>query len=50
MNAAGMIFRVDTVAGDSGMPFYQSLITEGSISRGEFDGTRGIEGLRQPLD
>jgi hypothetical protein len=28
MNAKGMIFMVDTIAGDLGMPFYQSLVTK----------------------
>ena len=40
MKAQGMIVLVNTLTGDLGMPFYQSLVTDGSISRGEFDGTR----------
>jgi hypothetical protein len=40
MNAAGLTFMLDVVSGDLGMAFYQSLVTDGSISQGEFDGTR----------
>lgn len=40
MNAAGMIFTLSGVSAVLGMPFYESLVTDGSISQGELDGTR----------
>lgn len=40
MNAAGMIFVLSGVSAVVGMPFYQSLVTDGSISQSELDGTR----------
>lgn len=40
MNAAGMIFALSGVSAVMGMPFYQSLVTDGSISQDELDGTR----------
>ena len=40
MNAAGMVFTLTGVSGVLGMPFYQSLVTDGSISQNELDGTR----------
>ncbi|HYO99029.1 MAG TPA: hypothetical protein VER76_02340 [Pyrinomonadaceae bacterium] len=40
MNAAGMIFALSGVSGVLGMPFYQSLVTDGSVSQNELDGTR----------
>jgi hypothetical protein len=40
MNGAGMIFMLDVLAGDLGMHFYQSLVTDGHIGQGELDGTR----------
>lgn len=40
MNAAGMIVTLTGVSGVLGMPFYQSLVTDGSISQSELDGTR----------
>jgi ribosomal protein S17E len=40
MNAAGMTFVLNGVSGVLAMPFYQSLVTDGSISQGELDGTR----------
>lgn len=40
MNAAGMIVALSGVSGVLGMPFYQSLVTDGSISQSELDGTR----------
>jgi hypothetical protein len=39
MNAAGLIFSLKGVVAALEMPFYQSLITDGSVSRGEFEGT-----------
>lgn len=41
MNAAGMVFTLKGVSAVLGMPFYQSLVTDGSISQDELDGTRG---------
>jgi hypothetical protein len=40
MNAAGMTFVLGGVSAVLGMPFFQSLVTNGSISQGELDGTR----------
>lgn len=40
MNAAGMIFSLSGVSAVLGMPFYQSLVTDGSVSQNELDGTR----------
>ncbi|MDQ1524472.1 MAG: hypothetical protein QOG00_1570 [Pyrinomonadaceae bacterium] len=40
MNAAGVIFVLHGVSGALGMPHFQSLVSDGSISQGEFDGTR----------
>jgi hypothetical protein len=40
MNAAGMIVVLTEVSGALGMPHFQSLVTNGSISQGEFEGTR----------
>jgi hypothetical protein len=40
MNAAGVIFVLTGVSGALGMPHFQSLVTNGSISQGELDGTR----------
>jgi hypothetical protein len=42
MNAAGMIVVLTEVSGALGMPHFQSLITDGSISQSEFDGTRNL--------
>lgn len=39
MNAAGLVFVLNGVAGALEMPFYQTLVTNGSVSRDEFDGT-----------
>jgi hypothetical protein len=39
MNAAGLIFCLKGVSSALEMPFYQSLITDGSVSREEFEGT-----------
>jgi len=39
MNAAGLIFCLKGVTSALEMPFYQSLITDGSVSREEFEGT-----------
>jgi hypothetical protein len=41
MNAAGMIVVLTEVSGALGMPHFQSLVIDGSISKDEFDGTRG---------
>lgn len=40
MNAAGLIFSLKGVSAALGMPFYQSLVTDGGVSQGELDGTR----------
>jgi hypothetical protein len=40
MNAAGLAVVLTGVSGVLGMPFYQSLVTDGSISQDELDGTR----------
>lgn len=39
MNAAGFVFMINGVSGALQMPYYQSLVADGSISRDEFDGT-----------
>lgn len=40
MNALGMTFVLSGVSAVLGMPFYQSLVTDGKVSKDEFDGTR----------
>ena len=40
MNAAGMTFVLTGVSATLGMPFFQSLVTNGSIRQDELDGTR----------
>jgi hypothetical protein len=40
MNAAGMTFVLTGVSGVLGMKFFQNLVTDGSISEDELDGTR----------
>jgi hypothetical protein len=40
MNAAGLTVALSGIAGVLGMPFYQDLVTNGSISQDELDGTR----------
>lgn len=40
MNAAGMIFSLHGVSSALEMPFYQSLVTGGSVSQNELDGMR----------
>lgn len=40
MNAAGMTFVLAGVSATLGMPFFQSLVTDGSIRQDELDGTR----------
>ena len=40
MNAAGMMVMLTEVSNALGMPHFQSLVTDGSISQGELDGTR----------
>jgi hypothetical protein len=40
MNAAGMTFVLGGVSAVLGMPFFQSLVTNGSIGQDELDGTR----------
>ena len=40
MNAAGMTFVLSGVSAVLGMPMYQTLVTNGSISQAELDGTR----------
>ena len=40
MNAAGLTFVLNGVSSVLGMPMFQTLVTNGSVSQGEFDGTR----------
>ncbi|HEY0322071.1 MAG TPA: hypothetical protein VGC66_14015 [Pyrinomonadaceae bacterium] len=40
MNAAGLIVVLTQISSGLGMPFYQTLVTDGSIQQGEFEGTR----------
>ena len=40
MNAAGMTFVLGGVSAVLGMPFFQTLVTNGSIGQDELDGTR----------
>jgi hypothetical protein len=40
MNAAGLIVILNGVSSVLGMPYYQSLVTDGSVSQDELDGTR----------
>jgi hypothetical protein len=40
MNAAGMLVALREVYGTLGMPFYESLVTDGSVSLSELYGTR----------
>ena len=40
MNAKGLPVMLDGVSAGLGMAFYQDLVTDGSISQGELDGTR----------
>jgi len=40
MNSAGLIWVLSGVSGGMGMPFFQNLVTNGSISQDELDGTR----------
>jgi hypothetical protein len=40
VNAAGMTFVLGGVSAVLGMPFFESLVTNGSIGQDELDGTR----------
>ena len=40
MNAAGMTFVLGGVSAVLGMPFFESIVTNGSVSQNELDGTR----------
>lgn len=40
MNAAGLTFVLSGVSAVLGMPFFQTLVTDGSIRQDELDGTR----------
>ena len=40
MNAAGMTFVLSGVYAVLQMPFYQSIVTNGSVSQAELDGTK----------
>lgn len=40
MNAAGLKVLLNQVSTTLEMPYYQSLVTEGTISQNELDGTR----------
>jgi len=39
MNAAGLTFVLSGVTAVLGMPFFQSIVTNGSVSQDEFTGT-----------
>src|SRR3954464_10239577 len=39
MNTAGMLVALRQVYGTLGMPFYQSIVSDGSVSLSEFYGT-----------
>ena len=41
MNAAGLTVVLNSVIARLQMPFYQSIVTNGSVSQDEFDGTLG---------
>lgn len=40
MNAAGLTFVLSGVTAVLGMPFFQTIVTDGSIQQDELDGTR----------
>jgi hypothetical protein len=40
MNALGLNAVLMQITANLGMPFYQSIVTNGSVSQDEFDGTR----------
>lgn len=40
MNAAGLVFVLKSVSAVLDMPDFQTLVTDGSVTRDEFDGTR----------
>ena len=40
MNAAGLVFILKGVSAVLNMPDFQTLVTDGSVSQDEFDGTR----------
>lgn len=40
MNAAGLVFILKGVSAVLGMPDFKALVTDGSVSQDEFDGTR----------
>lgn len=40
MNAAGLTFALGGINAVLSMPFFQDIVTDGSVSQGEFDGTR----------
>ena len=42
MNAAGLNLVLSGVSANLEMAFYQNLVTDGSISQGELDGTRRL--------
>jgi hypothetical protein len=39
VNAAGLTFLLSSVVAGLNMAFYQNIVTEGSVSQDEFDGT-----------
>jgi hypothetical protein len=41
VNAAGLTFILTEVIAGLKMPFYQNIVTDGSVSKDEFDGTLG---------
>ncbi|HEY0098827.1 MAG TPA: hypothetical protein VGB76_07725 [Pyrinomonadaceae bacterium] len=40
MNASGMTFVLSGVSAVLGMPFFQSIVADGSVRQDELDGTR----------
>lgn len=40
MNAAGLTFTLGGINATLGMPFFQNIVTDGSVSQAELDGTR----------
>ena len=50
MNAAGLTFTLGGVNAVLGMPFFQNIVTNGSVTQGELDGTREqLRGVYQTL-
>ncbi len=50
MNAAGLTFTLGGINAVLGMPFFQDLVTKGSVSQAELDGTRQqLKGVHNTL-